>query len=95
MRFYGDPEPGDVDELAWASEVILDALLYAVEGKDDSDLVFVDGWFRSFAEQLGVAATFPEMEPMLAGEFRRRHREAKAALAAGEGPRRGERVNPQ
>lgn len=74
----------EIDE---ATNRMLDAFGALVDGKDNDDIVFVDGALRSIADRLGLAAEWPEIEPMTAGEFRRRWRDSKAALAAGDGPK--------
>ncbi len=76
----------DEHTLGTATEVMLDALLPLAEGKDDADLIFVDGALRALGDGLGLACDFGEVEPMTAGEFRRRWRTAKAHLASGEAP---------
>lgn len=73
-------------EVAEATNAFLDAFGTLAEGKDDDDIVFVDGALRSIAEHLGIAPDWPEIAPMTAAEFRRRWRDGKAALARGDGP---------
>lgn len=74
-------------EMDRAAEVFLDVMaLPMLDGKDDDDLVLVDGFVRSLAEQLGLATDFPEIEPMPAGVLRERWRTAKGRLASGDGP---------
>lgn len=64
-----------------AAEIILDVVGRLAEGKDDDDLVFIDGHLRALAEHWNITADWPEIEPVTAAEFRQRWRDGKASLA--------------
>lgn len=75
------------EEVAEATNKMLDAFRTLADDVPDGDLVFVDHHLRAIAEHLGIAWDWPEIEPMTAAEFRSRNCAAKEALAAGRGPR--------
>lgn len=66
-----------------ATELLLDCALHLADGKDDDELVFMDGFMREMAERCGVVPDWADLEPVPAAVFRERFRAAKAALAAG------------
>ena len=72
-------------QLALATEVMLDAMNQVAEGKDDDELIFPQPFMEALAEACNTTLS-REIEPVTAGEWRRRTREAKAALAKGDGP---------
>lgn len=74
------PENAELDR---ACEVFLDLALYAVEGRDDDAVVFMDDFSRRLAEELGINAEVADIAPMTAGEVRRRIRDGKERLAWG------------
>lgn len=65
-----------------ATELLLDCALHLADGKEDDELVFMDGFMRAMAERCNVTPDWRELEPVTAREFRARFRAAKEQLAA-------------
>jgi len=70
-------------EVELATEALLDAFLALTDSRDDDELVDIEPAFRDVAQRWEIQTDWEAVAPVRVGELKRRHRAARAALAAG------------